>query len=68
MGRCQWGGRINGTKGGRGGSDGNVIGCRGGGEEGQDGGWGMGCAGMQNEEISKETVGEYGDYLPYTWS
>ena len=28
----------------------------------------MGCAGMQNEEISKETVREWGDYLPYTWS
>ena len=27
MGRCQWGGRISGTKGG--GSDGDVIGCRG---------------------------------------
>ena len=29
---------------------------------------GGGCAGMQNEEISKETVGEWGDYSPYTWS
>ena len=29
------------------------------------GGW---DAGMQNEESSKETVGEWGDYLPYTWS
>ena len=26
-----------------------------------------GCAGMQNEEISKETVGEWGDYSPCTW-
>ena len=22
----------------------------------------------RNEEISKETVGEWGDYSPYTWS
>ena len=45
-------------------------GVQGGGEEGQEGGWGwgMGCAGMQNEAISKETVGKWGDYLPYTWS
>jgi hypothetical protein len=37
-------------------------GVQGGGEEGQEGRWGggMGCAGMQNEEISKETVGEWG--------
>ena len=44
------------------GSDGSVMGCR---EEGRGR---MGCAGMQNEEISKETVGEWGDYLPHTWS
>ena len=42
-----------------------VMGCR---EEGQDGDGGMRCAGMQNEEISKETVREWGDYLPHTWS
>ena len=43
------------------------MGCR---EEGRGrmGDGRMGCAGMQNEEISKETVGEWGDYLPYTWS
>ena len=41
-------------------------GVQGGGEEGQGGG--MGYAGIQNEEISKETVGESGHYLPYTWS
>ena len=38
-----------------------------GGEEGQEGGWGdVMC--WQNEEVSKETVREWGDYLPYTWS
>ena len=36
---------------------------QGGGEEGQEGGWGMGCAGMQNEEISKETIGKWGGLL-----
>ena len=45
-----------------------MIGCRGRGGRSRDGGMEMGCAGMQNEEISKETVGEWGDYLPYTWS
>ena len=55
MGRCEWGGRISGTKGG------GPGGIRWG-DEVQGGGaeWDgrMGCAGMQNEEISKETVGE----------
>jgi hypothetical protein len=44
------------------GSDGS-DGVQGGGEEGQEGEWGMGCAGMQNEETSKETVGEWGGLL-----
>jgi hypothetical protein len=41
------------------GSDGSVMGCR---EDGRGrmGDGRMGCAGMQNEEISKETVGEWG--------
>ena len=40
-----------------------MIGCRG---RGGGAGMEMGCAGMQNEEISKETVGEWGDYLPWS--
>jgi len=48
------------------GSDGNVMEWRVEGKRGRMGDGGMGCAGMQNEEISKETVGEWGDYLPYT--
>ena len=50
------------------GSDGSVMGCKEEGRRGRKGDGGMGCAGMQNEEISKETVGEGGYYLPYTWS
>jgi hypothetical protein len=64
MGRCEWGGRISDTKG-RGGQRGQGVRweCGGAGRSG-----GGGCAGMQNEEISKKTVGEWGDYSPYTWS
>jgi hypothetical protein len=65
MGRCQWGGRISDTKGRVRWECDRVQGE---GRRSRDGGMGMGCAGMQNEEISKETVGEWGDYLPYTWS
>ena len=39
----------------RGGSDGECDRVQGGGRMGR---MGMGCVGMQNEEISKETVGE----------
>jgi hypothetical protein len=63
MGKCQWGGRISGTKGRVRWECDRVQGER----RGRDGGMGMGCAGIQNEEISKETVGEW-DYLPSTWS
>jgi hypothetical protein len=44
------------------GSDGS-MGCRKEGRRGRMGDGGMGCAGMQNEEISKETVGAWGGLL-----